>query len=516
MTRAAVAAFAAAALGLGLDGASPAAEVSVGSGASLDLGTGSLDLGCANLTVAGTLSGGTVGFDGARNVTIDPTGIVNGGSATLEVAGNWDNSGTFTRGTSSVNFVDGCSLSSATIWGDTTFYTLDMTTSSGKLYNFEDGTTQTIEQSLALAGAAGNLLTIRSTVGGSEAYLDLQGSHAADFVDVQDNHATGNAITLGPNSVKGTNTSGWVDAPQPGRIVAWDINGMMTDTPTGSDFIDIKGSNYRSLALREDGSLTTWGSDSQCQVTCTPTTDDFVAIEEGWLNFMALKADGSFAIWGDDSQGQVSDAPTGTGYMDIAALDVCAVVLRTDGSLHSWGHYDCDAGGLYPAPAGNDFVDIECGAWFCVALRNDGSLFSWGSNGYGAVSGTPAGNDFVAIEAAGDVGMARRSNGTIVSWGRDYRDQVGESPTGNDFVDMAIGGAWSLALKTDGSMVSWGYDSMQVQALAGNNFIDIAAGNSHALALIPAPGVPSSGALGLTVLMAALVTSAVLRLKAQR
>ncbi len=68
-----------------------AGQLTVGSGASLDLGTGSLDLGCANLTVGGTLSAGTAGFAQARDVTIDPTGLVNGNSATLQVAGDWDN-----------------------------------------------------------------------------------------------------------------------------------------------------------------------------------------------------------------------------------------------------------------------------------------------------------------------------------------------------------------------------------------------------------------------------------------
>ncbi len=88
-----------------------AAQLTVGAGASVDLGTGSLDLGCADLTVGGTLSAGTSGFSQARDVTIDPSGLVNGNSATLEVAGDWDNSGTFNAGTSTVKMVDGCSLS---------------------------------------------------------------------------------------------------------------------------------------------------------------------------------------------------------------------------------------------------------------------------------------------------------------------------------------------------------------------------------------------------------------------
>ncbi len=56
------------------------ANVTIGSGSSLDLGTGLLDLGCADLTVAGTLSAGIVGFSAARDVTIEPAGVLNANS----------------------------------------------------------------------------------------------------------------------------------------------------------------------------------------------------------------------------------------------------------------------------------------------------------------------------------------------------------------------------------------------------------------------------------------------------
>ncbi len=210
MRRAGLAALSAA-VGLALSAPAWAAVVTVGSGSSLDLGTGTLDLGCADLTVTGTLSAGTAGFAQARDVTIDPAGVLNGNSATLEVAGDWDNAGTFNAGTSTVQLVDGCGLLSAVVAGDTTFANLDMTTSSGFLYSFVFGSTQTVTGSLTLLGAAANLLTIRSTLNGSEAFLNVQGSSTADFVDVEDNDATaGNPVTLGPNSVKGSNTPGWL------------------------------------------------------------------------------------------------------------------------------------------------------------------------------------------------------------------------------------------------------------------------------------------------------------------
>ena len=69
----------------------------------------------------------------------------------------------------------------------------------------------TVTNSLNLLGAVGNLLAIKSTVGGSAAFLDLQGTSSADFVFVEDNDATaGNPIPLGPNSMTGSNTPGWL------------------------------------------------------------------------------------------------------------------------------------------------------------------------------------------------------------------------------------------------------------------------------------------------------------------
>ncbi len=144
--------------------------------------------------------------------------------------------------------VDGCGLLSAVVAGDTTFANLDMTTSSGFLYSFVSGSTQTVTGALALQGAAANLLTIRSTLDGSAAFLSVQGSSSSDFVDVQDNDATaGNPVTLGPNSVKGSNTPGWLTAVLVPALGALGLAALA---------LSVLWSGRRALAMRR-GSLAT-------------------------------------------------------------------------------------------------------------------------------------------------------------------------------------------------------------------------------------------------------------------
>ncbi|HEX5051446.1 MAG TPA: hypothetical protein VFZ65_06710, partial [Planctomycetota bacterium] len=195
---------------LGIASSAWAGSVSVGANASLDLGTGSLALGCADLDVLGTMSAGVVGFTQGRDVAIDSNGTLNGNSATLELSGDWDNQGTFVAGTSTVRMVDGCGLLSAVVSGKSSFHNFEVISAGGKQIRFEAKATQQVTNLLSFAGVLGSLLQIRSTVDGTPAYLEAAGASSATFVDVQDNDATpGGPIALGSDSVKGSNTPGW-------------------------------------------------------------------------------------------------------------------------------------------------------------------------------------------------------------------------------------------------------------------------------------------------------------------
>jgi hypothetical protein len=174
------------------------------------LGTSVLDLGCANLIVSGAMDLESGEVSQARDVTIGGGGALTAGSGVLEVTGDWDNAGTFTGGAGPVQLVDGCSRASALILGSTTFTRLSITTSSGKLVSFENGSTQTVTGELTLTGQVGGELQIDSTSSGNEAFIDLTGSQDIAAVDVNDNHAIGATLFGDADSSLGPNTLGWL------------------------------------------------------------------------------------------------------------------------------------------------------------------------------------------------------------------------------------------------------------------------------------------------------------------
>lgn len=107
--------------------------------------------------------------------------------------------------------MDGCGLLSGVVNGDTTFHDLEIASASGRQVTFTAGSTQTVTGAFDVSGVSGNLLKIRSSVDGAQAFLNVQGTSSAGFVDVQDSNAlSGNAIALGSESVKGPNTLGWL------------------------------------------------------------------------------------------------------------------------------------------------------------------------------------------------------------------------------------------------------------------------------------------------------------------
>ncbi len=169
-----------------------AAGISVGAGSTISVSSGSIDLGCGDIEVIGTLNLNTGTLTRAASVFIN--GVMNGNAGLLDFGKDWVLSGTFNPGSSTVSLVDECGDGSSAISGSSTFWSLGIFSDIGKAVSFEAGSTTTVLNDIQLVGGSGsNLLGLGSSASPVKWILMLAeaGSQLVDFVAVKDSDATG-------------------------------------------------------------------------------------------------------------------------------------------------------------------------------------------------------------------------------------------------------------------------------------------------------------------------------------
>jgi len=152
---------------------------------SLAFETGSLTTN-GNLEISGT--GTFAAGSGTHQVASDATvsGTLEGGSGTIQLGGNWtlENGATYSAETGTV-LIQGSG--NHTVRGENTFHNFTCATAGASLL-FEDGKTQTVNGSLTIKGASGNLLTLDVTSGGSSGNWTLDADPSKfnlEFVNIK-------------------------------------------------------------------------------------------------------------------------------------------------------------------------------------------------------------------------------------------------------------------------------------------------------------------------------------------
>ena len=192
------------------------ADLIVVSGSTTSLNGGTIDLGCTDVVVGGTLNVDTGSLVNVRHVTIQAGGTIDGGSGTITLGGDWANAGQFVPGTGVVRFRDQCALAAAEISGNTTFATASFVSATGKNYTFAVGTQQTIGQLLEIAGTTTFPIQFRSGAAGQVANINLLGggTQLIQHVGVTDVWATGQWLAPSlTNEGGGGNANRWFGSP---------------------------------------------------------------------------------------------------------------------------------------------------------------------------------------------------------------------------------------------------------------------------------------------------------------
>ena len=286
------------------------------------------------------------------------------------------------------------------------------------------------------------------------------------------------------------------------------------ESTAATDWSSVSAGGYHTVALKSDGTLWAWGSNSNGQLGDGTTTSSLVPLQEStaatdWSSIsvgsdhtVAIKSDGTLWSWGYNVAGQLGDgtktdssvpvqeSTAATDWISSSAGYEHTVALKSDGTLWGWGDNNRGELGngtttdsLVPVQedtAATDWSSISAGNWHTVALKSDGTLWAWGLNDKGqlgngtiANSSVPvrentAATDWISVSAGGNHTIALKLDGTLWAWGDNSSGQLGDGTTTNSLVPIQESTAatdWSsvsaglrhtIALKLDGALWAWG------------------------------------------------------------
>ena len=381
--------------------------------------------------------------------------------------------------------------------------------------------TGAFDSSLSWAIESGGIGTLSATSGSSVVYT-------------APNVSAGKVVRITASSVQ--------DATKK-RTLFVSVNPMRGSIAAGGEF---------SLALKTDGTVMSWGSDSNGQLgddsnfafktapVFVAGLTNVVAVAAGWFHSLALLDNGTVYAWGSDGEGQLGNgAPLldqalkvqtqiSGSVIAIAANTNYSLALTSAGQIISWGSDgfgQLGNGGTNTnnpstgtvTGAQNNNVAIVAGGRHALALQADGTVLTWGDNAYGqlGVSATTPQQtapvqitslqNIIALSAGYNHNLALKSDGTLLSWGGDENGQLGDSTARKEqYTPVAVQGAseiigissglyHNVAVRADGTLLSWG-DNREKQlgdASTVNQPIPVVVGSASGIVAVSAGGFHS-------------------------
>lgn len=271
--------------------------------------------------------------------------------------------------------------------------------------------------------------------------------------------------------------------------------------------------NGTTLALKSDGSLWSWGSNSNGELgqdnrvhRSVPTqvgTSSWTTISAGENTSAAIRKDGALFVWGDSTYSQIPPRPI----MPMSWIAVTAATggftfaIRSDYTLWGWGEDITGYGfpSIYLQGVGahrSSPVQVGTSSWISVAagyrfgtalaeptiyaIKPDRTLWFWGAESPFGLSGRNNPGTFVgysspvqigtsswnSITTNGNTVLAIRIDGGLFGWGRNTYAQIGDSTFAHrsspvqigtsSWTQVSIGTLSSFAIRSDGLLCPWG------------------------------------------------------------